>query len=60
MCCEQVAIFQLASAGAKVVRGMYLMISAEKKAEIGQCIAEHSARSGSALHYEASSTYMYH
>jgi len=27
----------------KVVRGAYLKISAEKKAEIGQCAAEHRA-----------------
>ena len=38
---EIAAVLQPSAAGAKAVRGMYLKISAEKKAEIGQRAAEH-------------------
>ena len=38
---EIAAVFQPSAAGAKAVRGTYLKISAEKKAEIRQRAAEH-------------------
>ena len=38
---EIAAILQPSVAGAKAVRGTYLKISVEKKAELGQCAAEH-------------------
>ena len=38
---EIAAVLQPSAAGAKAVRGTYLKISAEKKAEIGQRAAEH-------------------
>ena len=38
---EIAAVLQASAAGAKVVRGTYLKLSAEKKAEIGQRAAEH-------------------
>ena len=38
---EIAAVLQPSAAGAKTVRGTYLKISAEKKAEIGQRAAEH-------------------
>ena len=38
---EIAAVLQPSATGTKAVRGMYLKISAEKKAEIGQRAAEH-------------------
>ena len=38
---EIAAVRQPSAASVKVVRGTYLKISAENKAEIGQCAAEH-------------------
>ncbi len=38
---EVAAVLQPSAAGVKAVRGTYLKISAEKKAEIGQRAAEH-------------------
>jgi len=38
---EIAAVLQPSATGAKAVRGTYLKISAEKKAEIGQSAAEH-------------------
>ena len=38
---EIAAVLQPSAAGTKGVRGTYLKISPEKKAEIGQCGAEH-------------------
>ena len=38
---EIAAVLQPSAAGAKAVRGTYLRISAEKKAEIGQRAADH-------------------
>ena len=59
---EIAAVLQPSAAGAKVVRGTYLKISAEKKAEIGQHAVEHGvlAIDGSVLRYEASGYYWYH
>ena len=52
---EIAAVLQPSAAGAKAVRGTYLKISAEKKAEIGQRAAENRVlANGSVLRYEGS------
>ena len=51
---EIAAVLQPSAAGAKAVRRMYLKISAEKKAEIGQRAAEHGMLA--TVPYEGSGT----
>ena len=50
---EIAAVLQLSAAGTKVVRGTYLKISAEMKAEIGQRAAEHTDRVLATVRYYA-------